>query len=89
MQVTRAKILKRPKVGDREVLAIEGITQPSLQQTIAYFDAKKNLVDVELQYVAQSGCETLPVYFGIPPRPYIVLGKIASKCCRWPGASYW
>jgi len=45
-----AEILRRPKVGDREVLAIEGITQPSLRQTIAYFDAQKNLVEVELQY---------------------------------------
>jgi hypothetical protein len=45
-----AEILKRPNVGDREVLAIEGINQPSLRQTIAYFDAKKNLVEVELQY---------------------------------------
>jgi hypothetical protein len=45
-----AQILKRPNVGDREVLAIEGIKQPSLRQTIAYFDAQKNLVEVELQY---------------------------------------
>jgi len=45
-----AQIVKRPNVGDREVLAIEGIKQPSLRQTIAYFDAQKDLVEVELQY---------------------------------------
>jgi hypothetical protein len=46
------EVLKRPKVSDREVLAIEGITQPSLKQTIAYFDTPKSagLVEVELQY---------------------------------------
>jgi hypothetical protein len=46
-----AKITKGSKAGDREVLAVEGITQlPSLQQTLAYFDATKALVEVELQY---------------------------------------
>ena len=46
-----AKITKGSKAGDREVLAIEGVTQlPSLQQTLAYFDATKALVEVELQY---------------------------------------
>jgi hypothetical protein len=46
-----AKITKGSKAGDREVLAIDGITQlPSLQQTLAYFDATKALVEVELQY---------------------------------------
>jgi hypothetical protein len=44
------QILKRPKVDDREVLAIEGIRQPSLVQVIAYFDAQKKLAEVELQY---------------------------------------
>jgi hypothetical protein len=50
-QLTKAgvQILKRPKVDDREVLAIEGIRQPSLLQAIAYFDAQK-LAEVELQY---------------------------------------
>jgi hypothetical protein len=45
-----AKNLKQAKVDGREVLAIEGITQPSLQQAIAYFDAQKTLVEVEMQY---------------------------------------
>ena len=44
------QILKRPKVDDREVLAIEGISQPSLLQAIAYFDTQKKLAEVELQY---------------------------------------
>ena len=44
------QILKRPKVDDREVLAIEGIRQPSLLQAIAYFDTQKKLAEVELQY---------------------------------------
>lgn len=45
-----AGTVKRAKVDGREVLTVEGITQPSLQQAIAYFDAQKNLVEVELQY---------------------------------------
>jgi hypothetical protein len=45
-----AGTVKRSNVDGREVLAIEGITQPSLQQAIAYFDARKTLVEVELQY---------------------------------------
>jgi hypothetical protein len=44
------QILKRPKVDDREVLAIEGIRQPSLLQASAYFDTQKKLAEVELQY---------------------------------------
>jgi hypothetical protein len=46
---TGVQILKQPKVDDREVLAIEGIRQPSLLQAIAYFDAQK-LAEVEMQY---------------------------------------
>ena len=50
MQQAGARIVDRSKVDDRDAWTIEGIDQPALRQTIAYFDEGKTLVEVELQY---------------------------------------
>jgi hypothetical protein len=50
MQQAGARIVERSKVDDRDAWTIEGIDQPALRQTIAYFDEGKTLVEVELQY---------------------------------------
>jgi hypothetical protein len=50
MQQAGARIVTRSKVDDKDAWTIEGIDQPALRQTIAYFDERKTLVEVELQY---------------------------------------
>jgi hypothetical protein len=50
MQQAGARIVGRTKVDNRDAWTIQGIDQPALRQTIAYFDEGKTLVEVELQY---------------------------------------
>jgi hypothetical protein len=45
-----ARIVRKAIVQGRETWTIEGLIQPALQRTIVYFGAKKELVEVELQY---------------------------------------
>jgi hypothetical protein len=50
MQQAGARIVERSRVDNRDAWTIQGIDQPALSQTIAYFDEQKTLVEVELQY---------------------------------------
>lgn len=45
-----ARVVGKAIVQGRETWTIEGLIQPALQRTIVYFGAKKDLVEVELQY---------------------------------------
>jgi hypothetical protein len=45
-----ARIVDKSMTEGREAWTVEGLVQPALQRTIAYFGADKDLVEVELQY---------------------------------------
>lgn len=45
-----ARIVDKSTIEGRDAWTIEGLVQPALQRTIAYFGSDKELVEVELQY---------------------------------------